>query len=97
LFPNLTAICITIEHCSVFFTNIHRLIAPIECTVTLFLPLLYLNLTLKKKFAVEIKCLIIDNDAFSRETLRGYIQKFSFLTLMGSYESPLQTMDLLNS
>lgn len=46
---------------------------------------------------MEIKCLIIDSDAFARETIKGYIEKFSFLTLVGSFESPLQTMDLLNS
>ncbi|MBN9383307.1 MAG: response regulator transcription factor [Chitinophagaceae bacterium] len=46
---------------------------------------------------MEIKCLIIDSDAFARETIKGYIEKFSFLTLIGSFECPLQTMDLLNS
>lgn len=46
---------------------------------------------------MEIKCLIIDSDAFARETLKGYIGKFSFLRLMESFDSPLQTMDLLNS
>jgi DNA-binding LytR/AlgR family response regulator len=45
---------------------------------------------------VEIKCLIIDGDAFARETLRGYIEKFSFLTLKGAFSSPLQAIEMLH-
>ena len=45
---------------------------------------------------MEIKCLIVDGDAFARETLRGYIEKFSFLTLKGCFASPLQAIEMLN-
>ena len=46
---------------------------------------------------MEIKCLLIENDGPAREKLEGYIRKFPFLKLRGSFHDPLETMDILNN
>lgn len=44
-----------------------------------------------------MKCIIVDDEALSREGLRGYINKIPYLTLAGECENALQASELLST
>jgi len=42
-----------------------------------------------------IKCLVIDDEELARTLLKSYIDKINFLDLVGSFESPIDAMQIL--
>ncbi len=44
-----------------------------------------------------LKCVIIDDEELARTLLKMYVDKTGFLELVGSFESPINAMEILNS
>ncbi|WP_366186342.1 LytTR family DNA-binding domain-containing protein [Flavobacterium ovatum] len=42
-----------------------------------------------------LKCIVIDDEELARKLIESYIEKLDFLTLAGSFENPLDAMNLL--
>lgn len=44
-----------------------------------------------------INCLIIDDEPLARETLEDYIVRIPFVNLLGSFEDPMEAMEVISS
>lgn len=45
----------------------------------------------------KYKCIIIEDEPLAQERVKGFIDKTPFLELLGSYENPLDSIDILTS
>jgi len=45
---------------------------------------------------MSINCILIDDEPLARETLEEYIVKVPYLNLLGSFDDPLEAMDIIN-
>ncbi|MCG9791691.1 LytR/AlgR family response regulator transcription factor [Flavobacterium algicola] len=44
-----------------------------------------------------LKCIVIDDEELARKLIESYVTKIDFLTLVGTYENPLDAIDILKS